>query len=224
MGKSKGAVNTKVEAANAKKAGVKAAKDAKKNAELAAAEAADWSQGANARGAKKKEEDERKRQEAEARKAELKKLQAMEEHELAKVEDKTAIRKNKTKDKKELNKPWEEALKPVVKKNNKGSRATSAPATNSNKTTLFEIQKAMDAENAKKAASNKSGIKFETSYGENRNRDESMAEARSIEAALDVLTVGDKDLEKHPERRAKAVSEERSLLCSRVCTHCPACV
>ncbi|KAJ0403225.1 hypothetical protein P43SY_000033 [Pythium insidiosum] len=208
MGGKKGGVNSKVEAANAKKAAAQAVKDNKARAAAEAAEAAEWSKGSDARGSKRREEEERKRQEAEAKKAELKRIQALEEHAMAKIEDKNAIRKSKTKDKKELNKPWEEALKPAIKKNNKGSKVTPPPAAPANgKVTQAMIQAKKDAEEAraaKEAADRAKGISFAT-YTENRNRAvDADGEARSLDAALDVLTMDDKELEKHPEKRAKA--------------------
>lgn len=208
MGKKpSGGANTKVEAGNARKAAVKGAKDAKVSAAVAAEESAEWSKGSNARGESRKAEEERKKQEAEARKAELKRIQALEESNLAKIEDKSAIRKFKTKDAKELNRPWEDAIKPAVKKGSKGMSAPPPAPADSGKLTQAQMRaqrEADDAEYAKKQS--KKGITFETpSFRENRNREVGVeAEARSIESALDVLTIGDKDPEKHPERRAKA--------------------
>lgn len=194
--------NTKVEAANARKAAAKSAKDAQAAAKAAESEAAEWSKGANNRAEQRRAEQEAKRAEAEARKAELQKIQALEEHALQ--EDKTAIRKLK-KDKAPVAKPWEEALKPVVKKSNKGSRAASAA---SGKVTQAQLAAMREEEERRAAASRapvKKEIQFNSNFTENRNRAvDGGDEARSIEAALDVLTVGDKDLERHPERRAKA--------------------
>lgn len=206
-----GGGNSKVEAANARKAAVKSAKDAKVAAAAAAVESAEWAKGSNSRGEARKAEEERKKQEAEARKAELKRIQALEEHALSKVEDKSAARKFKTKEAKELNKPWEEALKPVTKKNNRGSKvpppAPAGAAGSSGKLTQAQMRALREAEEAEYAKKqNSKGITFETpNFRENRNRDNGIdAEARSIESALDVLSLGDKELEKHPERRAKA--------------------
>lgn len=211
MGKKpSGGVNTKVEAGNARKAAVKNAKDAKANAAVAAAESAEWAKGSNSRAESRKAEEEKKRQETEARKAELKRIQELEEHALSKVEDKNAIRKSKTKDKKELNKPWEEALKPALKKSNKGSRApppAPAAAASSGKMTQAQMRALREEEEAKSAKKpGKNDIQFDQpNFRENRNRDlDTDIEARSIESALSALNVGDKDLEKHPERRAKA--------------------
>ncbi|TYZ68676.1 hypothetical protein PybrP1_007408 [[Pythium] brassicae (nom. inval.)] len=212
-GKKPAVVNTKVEAANARKAVVKGAKDAKAAAAAAAAESAEWAKGSNARGESRKADEERKKQEAEERKAELKRLQALEESALDKVADRAAQRKFKTKEAKELNRPWEEALKPAVKKNNRGFAApAAAPAAAAvpaagGKLTQAQMRAAREAEEAEYAKKqSKKGIQFATpALHENRNRDVGVdVDARSIESALDALTVGDKDPEKHPERRAKA--------------------
>lgn len=212
MGKKPAAVNTKVEAANARKAVAKGAKDAKVAAAAAAAESAEWAKGSNARGDARKAEEERKRAEAEAKRAELKALQALEENALDKVADRAAQRKFKTKEAKALNRPWEEALKPAVKKNNRGfavpppAPAAAAPAAGG-KLTQAQMRAAREAEEAEYAKKqSKKGIQFAApALHENRNRDAGVdIEARSIESALDALTVGDKDPEKHPERRAKA--------------------
>lgn len=210
-----GGGNSKVEAANARKAGAKAQKDAKAQAAAEAAEASEWSSGAKSNA--KREEAERKKAEADAKKAELKKLQALEEHEFAKVEDKNAIRKAKAQ--KAVNKPWEEALAPVVKKSNKGSRAPAASLTaGSGKLTQAQMaaQREEEAAKAKKPAGKKD-IQFESSYGafENRNREIGVQdEARSLDAALDLLSMGEDDLQKHPERRAKAVSLRFVIACA----------
>ncbi|TMW65499.1 hypothetical protein Poli38472_008141 [Pythium oligandrum] len=214
MGKKGGGsnVNTKVEAANAKKAAAQAVKNAKASAAAEAAEAADWSKGSDARGDRRRQEEERKRQEAEAKKAELKRIQALEEHALEKMEDKSAIRKNTTKAKKEVNKPWEEALKPAVKKSNRGARAapaaaSTAPVPHNGKVTQAMIAAKKEAEAAKaakEAADRAKGITFGNSFTENRNRSIDVeGEARSLEAALDVLTTDD-TAQKHPEKRMKA--------------------
>ncbi|KAG7385407.1 hypothetical protein PHYPSEUDO_001536 [Phytophthora pseudosyringae] len=209
MGKKQGGTNTKVEAAKAKKAVAKASKDAAKAAADAAAESADWSQGSDGRAERKRQEEERKRAELEAKKAEKQKLLALEEHALD--EDKHAIRKQK-KAVKEVAKPWEEALKPAAKKNSRGSKKPSAFAAvtandgSNEKLSQAEMAALREAEAERTAGKpGKKAIKFENNFQANRNRNqEEPTEARSLDAALDLLTVGDKDPEKHPERRAKA--------------------
>ncbi|KAI9918878.1 hypothetical protein PsorP6_011377 [Peronosclerospora sorghi] len=74
------------------------------------------------------------------------------------------------------------------------------------KLTQAEIAACREAEEAHKIEKvDKKGIKYDNSYKANRNRDQvEPTEARSLDAALDLLSVGSKELEKHPERRAKA--------------------
>lgn len=206
MGKKQGGVNTKVAAANAKKAAAKATKDAVKSAADAAAESADWAKGSDTRAEQRRQDEERKRAEQEAKKAEKQKLLALEEHALD--EDKHAIRKQK-KTVKEVVKPWEEALKPAAKKSNRGSKKQSGFAAiggSSEKLTQADMAALREAEEARTAGKpGKKAIKFENNFQANRNRNqEEPTEARSLEAALDLLSVDDKEMEKHPERRAKA--------------------
>ncbi|KAI9922352.1 hypothetical protein PsorP6_000956 [Peronosclerospora sorghi] len=203
MAKKQGGVNTKVEVAKAKKAASKAAKDAAKAAADAVAEAAEWAKGEDTRSERKRQEEERKRAELDAKKAEKQKLLALEEHSLD--EDKRAIRKQK-KAVKDVAKPWEEAHKPTAKKNNRGSKNFSTIRATSEKLTQAEMAACREAEEAHKIEKvDKKGIKYDNSYKANRNRDQvEPTEARSLDAALDLLSVGSKELEKHPERRAKA--------------------
>ncbi|TDH68956.1 hypothetical protein CCR75_000285 [Bremia lactucae] len=209
MGKKLGGVNTKVEAAKALKANSKATKNAAKAAADAAIESAEWTKGSDTRADKRRQEEERKRAEQEAKKAEKQKLLALEEHSLE--EDKHAIRMQK-KAVKEVPKPWEEALKPATKKNSRGSKKPSAFAavqmnnSSSEKLTQAEMAALREAEEARVAGKpGKKAIKFENSFQANRNRGkDEPSEARSLDAALDLLTTGEKELEKHPERRAKA--------------------
>ncbi|GMF29532.1 unnamed protein product [Phytophthora fragariaefolia] len=199
MAKKQTGVNTKVEAAKAKKAAAKASKDAAKAAADAAAESADWAKGSDARGERRRQEEERKRAENEVRKAEKQKLLALEEHALD--EDKGVIRKQK-KAAKEAARPWEEALKPAAKKSNRGLARKPAGG----KLTQAEMAALREAEEARsQPKAGRGAIKFDKSFTANRNRaQDEDGEARSLDAALDLLSVGDKELEKHPERRAKA--------------------
>ncbi|RLN95787.1 hypothetical protein BBJ28_00009225 [Nothophytophthora sp. Chile5] len=212
MGKKPSGTNTKVEAGRAKKAANKAVKDAKASAASSAAESAEWETGADTRSERKRAEEERKRAEQEAKKAEKQKLLALEEHSL--TEDKQAIRKQK-KDK-AVARPWEDALQPVVKKSARGSRNKATGSTfstlagaggSSEKMTQAEMAALREAEAARAAAKpGKSSIQFDTGFQANRNREQADPnEARSVDAALDLLTLGgDKEPGKHPERRAKA--------------------
>uniref|UniRef100_A0AAV1TMP2 HMG box domain-containing protein n=1 Tax=Peronospora matthiolae TaxID=2874970 RepID=A0AAV1TMP2_9STRA len=206
MGKKQGGPNTKVEAAKAKKAAAKTTKDVAKSAADAQAEAAEWAKGADTRAERKRQEEERKRAEQEAKKAEKQKVLALEEHSLN--EDKHAIRKQK-KTAKEVAKPWEEAVKPAAKKSNRGSNKQLGFVVNgddSKKLTQAEMAVLKEAEGARIAGRpGKKEITFENKFQANRNKNkDEPTEARSLDAALDLLSVGDKELGKHPERKAKA--------------------
>ncbi|KAE9308699.1 hypothetical protein PF001_g11047 [Phytophthora fragariae] len=171
MAKKQGGMNTKVEGANAKNAAAKASKDAAKAAAAAAAKSAEWSKGADARGDRRRQEEVRKRAEAEAKKVEKQKLLALEEHALD--EDKHVIRKQK-KAVKEVVMPWEEALKPA------GPRRATAD--------MAALREAEEARTAAKPG--RKAIKFDNNFqaNKNRNQDED-SEARSLDAALDLLTL-----------------------------------
>ena len=85
MGK-KGAgtgVNTKVQAAREKQAAVEGARAAKARAAEEAAEATEWSKGANQRGSKREEDAARKQEEKAAKLAAKKALQAQEAEQLS---------------------------------------------------------------------------------------------------------------------------------------------
>ncbi|OWY92866.1 hypothetical protein PHMEG_00037948 [Phytophthora megakarya] len=204
MGKKQRGVNTKVEAAKVKKAAVKAAKAEVKAAAEAAAESADWVKGSDIRTALRYQKEDRKRAEHDVKKAEKLKLLKLEEHELE--EDLRAIRKQK-KMVKEVAKPWEEALKPVVKRNNRGSKKTSISKVINATVCKTEVASLREAEAARIARNpRRKAIKFENNFQTNRNREqEEPLVAHSLDAALDLLGVGgDKELERHPERRMKA--------------------
>ncbi|RHY80102.1 hypothetical protein DYB26_016501, partial [Aphanomyces astaci] len=135
--------------------------------------------------------EELKRQQADAKKAELKRLQEEEEAAMSGIKAKA-----KSKAQKDIDKPWEAALAPVAKKSNKGSRAPP-PAP-----------KVVAAPAPARPASRNDIVFDERSDDDlfqNRNRLQTDAlEATTIEGALDMLGVNDKDPERHPERRMKA--------------------
>ncbi|ETV95496.1 hypothetical protein H310_10965 [Aphanomyces invadans] len=191
MGPKKGNTNSKVEAANQRKAAQEAEKKSKKSAQDEARAAAEWSQGADARSAKRAQDEELKRQQADAKKAELKRLQEEEEAAMSGIKAKA-----KTKAQKDIDKPWEAALAPVAKKNNKGSRVPPPPP------------KAVAVPAPSRPATRDDIVFDERSDDDlfqNRNRMQSdVLEATTIEGALDLLGVNDKDPERHPERRMKA--------------------
>nr|CCA26492.1 conserved hypothetical protein [Albugo laibachii Nc14] len=201
----KKSANTKVEAANARKASAKAVKVAQKAVKSEAETAEEWSKGSNARAEKRREEEERKQQEIAAKKAEKKRLEALEDHSLE--EDKSSIRKLKAKEKKQPVKPWEEALISTVKKSNKGNRSITQVNETPKKMTQAMIQAARESEEKLQAKQpGKNDIQFAKESSTNLNRQVKVAdEARSIDAALDVLSLSNEDAaDRHPERRAKA--------------------
>ncbi|OQR84846.1 hypothetical protein ACHHYP_12626 [Achlya hypogyna] len=186
----KGNMNSKAAAANERKAANDAEKNKKKAAQAEAALAAEWSQGADQRSSKRAQEEEMKRQQADAKKAELKRLQEAEEAALSGIKA-----KGKSKAQKDMDKPWELALEPVGKKNNKGSRAKPASAPR------------VIAEPAPARPAGRHDIVFndDLDLHENKNRATSDAlEATTVEDALALLSTDDKGNERHPERRAKA--------------------
>ncbi|KAE8890625.1 hypothetical protein PF003_g25416 [Phytophthora fragariae] len=168
MAKKQGGMNTKVEGANAKNAAAKASKDAAKAAAAAAAKSAEWSKGADARGDRRRQEEVRKRAEAEAKKVEKQKLLALEEHALD--EDKHVIRKQK----KAVKEPSAFAAGPS------GGKLTQAD--------MAALREAEEARTAAKPG--RKAIKFDNNFqaNKNRNQDED-SEARSLDAALDLLTL-----------------------------------
>ncbi|EQC40661.1 hypothetical protein SDRG_01739 [Saprolegnia diclina VS20] len=190
MGPKKGNMNSKAAAANERKAANDAEKNKKKSAQAEAAAAVEWAQGADARGSKRQQEEELKRQQADAKKAELKRLQEEEEAALSGVKAKA-----KTKNMKDMDKPWELALEPTGKKSNKGSRAKPAPAP----------RVIADPAPARPAGRHDIVFNDDIDLHENKNRHVSDAlEATSVEDALALLSTDDKGNERHPERRAKA--------------------
>ncbi|KAH9126498.1 hypothetical protein LEN26_006357 [Aphanomyces euteiches] len=194
MGPKKGNTNSKVEAANQRKAAQEAEKSKKKAAQQEAAVAAEWSQGADARSARRAQEEELKRQQADAKKAELRRIQEEEEAAMSGIKSKA-----KTKAQKDIDKPWEAALAPVAKKSNKGSRAPP-PAP-----------KVVAAPAPARAAS-RNDIVFDErpdeEIFENRNRVKADAlEASSVEDALEALGIGGKEPTKNMKAAYMAFEE-----------------
>ncbi|CAK4133812.1 unnamed protein product [Aphanomyces euteiches] len=194
MGPKKGNTNSKVEAANQRKAAQEAEKSKKKAAQQEAAVAAEWSQGADARSARRAQEEELKRQQADDKKAELRRIQEEEEAAMSGIKSKA-----KTKAQKDIDKPWEAALAPVAKKSNKGSRAPP-PAP-----------KVVAAPAPARAAS-RNDIVFDErpdeEIFENRNRVKADAlEASSVEDALEALGIGGKEPTKNMKAAYMAFEE-----------------
>lgn len=171
--------NSKAEAAKEKKASAKAEQSTK----VAKAEDdAYWDEagdGKKGKAAAKKAEEAKRKEEAAAKKAEAKRLAEQEEAELAK-----------------------QASKKLGK--------VAAPKVTQHQLRLQSEaeRKAQDAETEKQRAQRRREIS-EDEYArmvevENRNKEDAGAvDARSVEAALSMLTTEEKE-EKHPEKRAKA--------------------
>ncbi|RLO04982.1 hypothetical protein DYB28_006530 [Aphanomyces astaci] len=223
MGPKKGNTNTKVEAANQRKAAQAADKKSKKSAQEEANAAADWAQGADGRSAKRAQEEELKRQQADAKKAELKRLQDEEEAAMSGIKAKA-----KSKAQKDIDKPWEAALAPVAKKSNKGSRApppapkvvaAPAPARPASRNDivfdersdddLFQNRNRLQTDALEGLFGHGLSIRVVLTMG---------TVATTIEGALDMLGVNDKDPERHPERRMKAVHSSTSEF-GRILSH-----
>ncbi|PRW61227.1 coiled-coil domain-containing 124 [Chlorella sorokiniana] len=182
MGKmAKAGVNEKVQDARDRKAG------AKKAAADAAAKAKDdayWDVHANpkAKRDQKREDQERQREEAAKKKAEAKRLAAEEEAALA------AAGKKK-------------ASKPAPPK------VTAAQLASMRE----REQREMEQQAATQQAAQRRMVS-EDQYAaavqvENRNREDVGVEARSMDAALQALTLDKQEVDRHPEKRAKAAWE-----------------
>lgn len=188
MPKFKG-VNTKVQAANERKNAQRSAQDAKKQQEQEKKQQQEWSAGADKRGETRREAEERKRQELDAKAAEKKRLEALD----AAMLDSTKLArsaKKKTKSQKAVDKPWEAALAPVAKKKGTSRRQ------------MMMKQKEQESDDDSKVDTF-DGLAPAIGLEKNRNREINENDARTMEEAISLLSVGDKD-EKHPEKRAKA--------------------
>ncbi|KAK9841833.1 hypothetical protein WJX81_006114 [Elliptochloris bilobata] len=173
--------NPKAEAARGRKEESKQKASADKQKAASDQEWAEAGDGSKSKGALKKEADEKKRQELAAKKAEAKKLLEAEEASLA------SAGKKKT------------PAKPA------GAKVTTHQL-------LKDREKAAvaAADEAKAAQLAKRREVSEASYGAlvegaNPNREEGVAEARSVDAAISVLSLGpDTPEDRNPEKRLKA--------------------
>ncbi|KAI7735669.1 hypothetical protein M8C21_008208 [Ambrosia artemisiifolia] len=177
-------VNSKAEAARERKTATEAER---KEKEARDKEDKYWreAEGAKSRAAKKREEESEKKAEAAARKAEAKRLAEIEEKEI------------------------EKSLKKVDKKANR----VSIPVPKVTEAELVKRREEEEADRVKKAEEEKrraSRIAKEEEYEkmvlvQNRNRDDSVIEARSVEEAIAQMAVSDGlPVDKHPEKRLKA--------------------
>lgn len=177
-------VNSKAEAARARKNATEAEK---KDREMREKEDQYWreAEGAKSRAAKKREDEAEKRAEAAAKKAEARRLAEQEERELEKS----------------------------MKKPDKKANRVAIPVPKVTEAELRQRKEQEQLELAKKAEEAKkrhARTAAEEEYERmvlvsNTNRDDSVIEARSVEEALEKMAVSDAlPVDRHPERRLKA--------------------
>ncbi|KAI3515219.1 hypothetical protein L2E82_11005 [Cichorium intybus] len=177
-------VNSKAEAARARKSATEAErkeKDAREKEEKYWREA----EGGKSRAAKKREEESEKKAEAAARKAEARRLAEIEEKEL------------------------EKSLKKVDKKANRVSipvpKVTEAELIRRKEEEQAQILKRAEEEKRKQSRTAKEEEYEKMVLVENTNREDSIIEARSVEEAIAQMSVADSlPVDKHPEKRLKA--------------------
>ncbi|PWA53878.1 hypothetical protein CTI12_AA440940 [Artemisia annua] len=166
MAPKKMGVNSKAEAARARKS---ATESERKEQQAREKDDQYWQQaeGAKSRAAKKREEESEKKAEAAARKAEARRLAELEEQEL------------------------EKSLKKADKKANR----VSIPVPKVTEAELKRMSRVSKEEEYEKMVN-----------VENRNRDDSFIEARSVEEAIAQMSIAADALpvDKHPEKRLKA--------------------
>lgn len=178
-------VNTKAEAARARRS---VTESERKEKEARDKEEAYWrdAEGSKSRAAKKREEEAEKRAEAAARRAEIRKLAEQEQEQLEKA-----------------------ARKPNPKESRVSVPVPKVTAAELAKRQEEEQRRlAQEAENAKKRQSR---MADEEEYEKmvlvsNTNRDDSVIEAHSVDEALTKMTIAEPALapDRHPERRLKA--------------------
>ncbi|XP_061355726.1 uncharacterized protein LOC133300223 [Gastrolobium bilobum] len=178
-------VNTKAEAARARKSSVE---EERKERETRDKEEQYWrdAEGSKSRAAKKREEEAEKRAEAAARRAEARRLAELEEKELEKS----------------------------MKKPDKKAARVSIPVPKVTEAELRRQREEAEAEAQKKAEEGKkrqSRTAAEEEYERmvlvsNTNRDDTIIEARTVEDAISQMTIASDSLppDRHPERRLKA--------------------
>mmetsp|Transcript_2784 Transcript_2784/g.4091 ORF Transcript_2784/g.4091 Transcript_2784/m.4091 type:complete len:254 (-) Transcript_2784:151-912(-) len=207
MGKKKG-VNTKVEAANERKAVLNSQRQAQKDAETERKVQAEWSQGANLKGASRAEERERKQMEALAKRAEKKKLLEDEESGLPKSQAK------KTKVKKKDIPPWELALQDTQKKT-RADKAREARKKEEERKKKAEEERQIELEQLSRRENKGSDNEYEESMMSAPSRDDDLMEnmnriqgthevASGIDSILKDMSVSGESKDRHPEKRMKA--------------------
>lgn len=185
-------VNSKAEAARARKSATEAER---KEREAKEKEDQYWreAEGGKSRAAKKREDEAEKRAEAAARKAEARRLAELEEKELEKS----------------------------MRKPDKKANRVSVPVPKMTEAELRRQREEEQAEMARKAEEAKrrqARTAEEEEYERmvlvsNTNRDNSVIEARSVEEALEKMAVTDNlPVDRHPERRLKASFKVRDMI------------
>lgn len=177
-------VNSKAEAARARKSAVEADR---KDREVREKEDQYWldAEGGKSRAAKKREEEAEKRAEATARKAEARRLAEQEEKDL------------------------ERNLKKPDKKANRVSipvpKVTEAELRQRREEEQAAVQKKAEEEKRKNSRTAAEEEYERMVLVENTNRDDSIVEAHTIEEAIARMNIADNlPVDKHPERRLKA--------------------
>lgn len=177
-------VNSKAEAARARKSAVEADR---KDREVREKEDQYWldAEGGKSRAAKKREEEAEKRAEATARKAEARRLAEQEEKDL------------------------ERNLKKPDKKANRVSipvpKVTEAELRQRREEEQAAVQKKAEEEKLKNSRTAAEEEYERMVLVENTNRDDSIIEAHTIEEAIARMNIADNlPVDKHPERRLKA--------------------
>ncbi|KVI04022.1 coiled-coil domain-containing protein 124 [Cynara cardunculus var. scolymus] len=177
-------VNSKAEAAKARKSATEAER---KEKEARDKEEKYWreAEGAKSRAAKKREEESEKRAEAAARKAEARRLAEIEEKEL------------------------EKSLKKVDKKTTRVAipvpKVTEAELRRRKEEEQAQILKKAEEDKRKQSRTAKEEEYEKMILVENTNRDDAIIEARSVEEAIAQMSVADSlPVDKHPEKRLKA--------------------
>lgn len=177
-------VNSKAEAARARKSAVEADR---KDREVREKEDQYWldAEGGKSRAAKKREEEAEKRAEATARKAEARRLAEQEEKDL------------------------ERNLKKPDKKANRVSipvpKVTEAELRQRREEEQAAVQKKAEEEKRKNSRTAAEEEYERMVLVENTNRDDSIIEAHTIEEAIARMNIADNlPVDKHPERRLKA--------------------
>ena len=221
----KGGVNTKVEAANQKKAANKAVKDAAAAAKAEEAAAADWSRGANNRGAARKEAAATKADEAARKRREKEALLAEEEAGAGPSKASKGVgagmkaKKSKNKKKSDLDLLEDALVGDAEKKTRQQKKAAKERKEREEKARLEKERKAREESSANSdplLTNTDDMLRNADLAGRSANLASAEAtDASGIDGALLALSVGgDGADDEHPEKRMKALHrafEERMM-------------